>query len=258
MNSNLIKALVASATLIAGAVSAQAAGFTNGGFEDGTFNGWTRGSGRWTGGAINTSDYFVGGSKYNASYDASEIVTPGADPIVGAALNRVYNGNFAVRVNNANNNYSVSAVRQTVVNYTDSQINFEWAAVLEESHNAYDSDNFTLTLKNDTKGTTLYSAQFNSATNGPIFTKTGNWYWTKWQVQTLNIAAADIGDTFTLELLASDCPYGGHAGYVYLDGFSNTVVINTTAVPEPSTYGLIGAGALVGMIALRRRFAKKA
>jgi hypothetical protein len=231
------------------------ANFINGGFEDGNFNGWTQGSGYWSGGAINTSDYFPGGSKYNAGADASAIVTPGPDPIVGAALNRVYHGNYAVRVNDWVNNYSASAIRQTVTNWSAPQITFEWAAVLQASHGATDSDNFTLTLKNDTKGTTLYSAQYNSATNGAMFNYFNGWYWTPWQVQTLN-TAADIGDTLTIELLGVDCPYGGHAGYVYLDGFGPTPP-PPPGIPEPSTYGMIGAGLLVALASLRRFFRKQ-
>jgi hypothetical protein len=247
------------AVLFAGA-SQLSAQFVNGGFEDGTFNGWTRGSGYWTGGwPINPSSYFPGGSNYNSYYDASAIVTQGDDPVVGSLLKTVYAGKYAVRANDWNNNYSVSTLRQTVTNYQDSSIYFEWAAVLEASHDSTDSDNFTLKLTNDTKGITLYQVSYNSHDNGSIFNSYGYWYYTDWQVQNLDVSAY-IGDTFTLELLASDCPYGGHAGYVYLDGFANVIVNpgdNNGAVPEPSTYGMIGAGALLAGVLIRRRFSKR-
>jgi hypothetical protein len=37
-----------------------------------------------------------------------------------------------------------------------------------------------------------------------------------------------------------DCPYGGHAGYVYLDGFGGIIPPPTT--PEPGTLALLGSG----------------
>ncbi len=238
--------------------STASAQFVNGGFEDGNFNGWTRGSGRWFGGSLNPSTYFSPGVNYSAAYDQSAIVTPGNDPIVGSLLNRVYSGNYSLRVNNQINDYSVSAVRQTVTNYTDDSIFFSWAAVLEDSHGSTDSDNFTLKLTNDTKGLTLYSVSYNSFDNGSIFKQFGNWYYTSWQVQNLDVSAYK-GDTFTLELLSADCPYGGHAGYTYLDGFGSVLppIPSSTAVPEPSTYGMIGAGVLLIGAMLRRRFAKR-
>lgn len=70
--------------------------FTNGGFEDGNWSGWTQGAGTWNGAwPINPDLYLPGGARYNMGYWRGDIVTPGNDPIVGAALNRVYNGGYA-------------------------------------------------------------------------------------------------------------------------------------------------------------------
>ncbi len=226
--------------------------FTNGGFEDGTFNGWTQGAGWWYGGwPLYPSNYLPGGSLYDISANASGIVTPGPDPIVGNLLNQVYNGSYAARVNDWYNNYSVSVISQTVTNYSDPKIYFAWAAVLEASHGPTDSDNFTLMLTDDTKGTMLYLVSYNSATNGPIFQPYGNWFYTNWQVQSLDVTALQ-GDDFTLTLLGSDCPYGGHAGYVYLDGFG--AAPPPPGTPEPGTLVMLGSGVLFAANWLRRRF----
>lgn len=238
--------------------------FINGGFEDGNFNAWTRGSGYLSSGQLtdnlNPSDFFSGGMKYNAGADASGIVTAGLDANTDNHLNRVYSGNYSARVNDGSQDYSVSGIRQTVTNYTDSNIFFAWAAVLEDSHGPTDSDVFKLTLTDDTTNSVLYNVTYNSAT-APIglFTESSaGWFYTEWQVQNLDVSALS-GHTFTLSLLASDCPYGGHAGYVYLDGFGSVLPPagpGPGAVPEPSTYGLFGAAALLGLIAYRRRFNK--
>lgn len=237
-----------------------AGSFVNGGFEDGTFNGWTQGAGCWNGGSgcaplapypLTPNDFLSGGQYYQFGYNASGIVTPGPDPIVGNLLNQVYNGSYAARVNDFVNNYSVSVISQTVNNYTDPFIYFAWAAVLQSSHGPTDSDNFTLQLVDDTTSTTLLNISYNSATNGSIFTYYNGWYYTDWQIEQLDVSALQ-GHDFTLTLLGSDCPYGGHAGYVYLDGFG--AAPPPPGIPEPGTLIMFGSGTLFAANWLRRRF----
>jgi PEP-CTERM motif len=235
------------------AVPAYAGSFVNGGFEDGTLNGWTQGGGYWQGEwPINPNDYLPGGSTYNPGYMVNTVVAPGADPIVGNLLNRVYSGNYSARVNDWNNNNSISVISQTVQNYTDPNIYFAWAAVLESSHGTTDSDNFILKLTDDSLGKTLYQVAFNSADAqySQLFHQYGYWFYTDWQVQQLDVSQFQ-GDTFTLTLLGSDCPYGGHAGYVYLDGFG---AAPPSRVPEPSSLILLGSS---GAVFLMRRVLRR-
>lgn len=150
--------------LVTFCMSASADTFVNGNFETGDLTGWTQGGGYWGGGwPIDPNSYLPGGANYDATGARLNIVTPGADPIVGAALNQVYSGNNSAKVNDQVNDNSVSVISQTVANYTDSHIFFAWAAVLEGSHDATDSDNFTLKLTDDTLGTTLYQVAYSSA-----------------------------------------------------------------------------------------------
>jgi hypothetical protein len=224
------------------------AGFVNGGFETGDMSSWTATGGSWHGGwPMNPANY------NNPSQFVGAVVTPGPDPIVGAALNRVYSGSYSVRVNDRINDYTVGVISQTVTDYTDPNIYFAWSAVLEGSHVANDSDNFTLALVDVTAGNeVLVNRSYSSYSATGLFNNTNGWYWTPWQTEQLS-----VGDrqhhTFTLTLLASDCPYGGHAGYVYLDGFGAAAPIQgDPSVPEPASMGLIGLG-LAGLVWYRRR-----
>ena len=140
---------------------------------------------------------------------------------------------------------------------------FAWNAVLEDSHGLTDSDYFSLTLRDNTTNTNLVSRAYSSAgsigsgTSGVTWTQFGNWYSSGWVVEQIDLAALSaVGHDFTLTLLASDCPYSGHAGYVYLDGFG-AVNPPTGQVPEPGSLALLGLG-FAGLAAARQRQKKAA
>lgn len=250
----MVRSGILAAALLVAATTAHAGTFVNGAFETGDLSGWTRGSGYWSGGwPLNPADYSLGGPSYNAGADASGVVSSGLDPRTDNTLNMVYSGNYSARVNDSNNNNSVSTLIQSVTNYTDPNIYFAWAAVLQGSHGLTDSDNFTLTLTDDTMGTTLYQRSYSSASAAgtALFTQSSTgWYYTTWQIENLDVSGAS-GHNFTLALLAADCPYGGHAGYVYLDGFGS--VIPPVGVAEPASLALLGMGFVgLGLIRTRR------
>jgi len=125
-----------------------------------------------------------------------------------------------------------------------------------DSHAVGDSDYFGLKLTDDTVRDTLYEVSYDSASTPGYFKQTGYWYYSDWQVKDLDVSARQ-GHTFTLTVLGSDCPYGGHGGYVYVDGFSNVVVPpGPGSVPEPASIALMGGGTLV-LAAIARRRARR-
>lgn len=201
--------------------------------------------------------YLPGGARNDGGVvfaQKSAIVTPGPDPIVGNLLNRVYKDGYAARVNNWDNYSHVSAISQTVSNYTDPHIYFAWAAVLEASHGTTDSDYFALKLTDVTQGDTLYSVAYSSANTPGYFNWVGSWAYSPWQVQDLDVTARS-GHTFTLSLIGSDCPYTGHGGYVYLDGFGKEPP-KPDVIPEPCTMILFGTG-IAGAAGFLRKRSKK-
>ena len=77
------------------------------------------------------------------------------------------------------------------------------------------------------------------------------WYYSDWQIQDIDVSTRQ-GHNFSLSLLGSDCPYGAHGGYVYLDGFGAYIPPQGDTIPEPATLSLLGMG-LVGLISRKRK-----
>jgi len=223
----LIAVLLASSSLCVICPNAQAqstGAFTNGSFEGGDFTGWTVGGGYWYGGTYPVpTDYLPGGTLYDSSGAVTSITSAGFDQNTDNVLRTVYAGNHSGMVNDPLNNYSVSVISQRVNGYTDNAIAFAYAAVLEQSHGPSDSDAFIITLTDNTTNEILYSYNLNSATAPGTFTYSSTgWYYTDWITQSIDVSSRHLHD-FTLSLLANDCPYGGHAGYAYLDGFGSVL-----------------------------------
>jgi hypothetical protein len=261
-----LKSLAFGLAALVVASATHAAGFVNGGFEDGNTNGWTVGGGSRNGvdiAQLNPSAYLPGGSLYNATIanTHSAVVSPGADPSPGfGALmpNIVYGGNSAFRLEDRTTGGYVSVISQTVTNYTDSDIFFTWLAVLENGgHSAEQSAVMIIELRDLTANNVLISRVYNAVGGGggvdSRFATFGNFYYTpQWQIEQLSIDASLSGHDFRLTVLASDCAPTGHEGYLYLDGFGAVNPPPGGTVPEPGTLALAGA-ALLGMVGMRRR-----
>ncbi|HPU14582.1 MAG TPA: hypothetical protein PK808_00725 [Polymorphobacter sp.] len=169
IRTKLLLATVCTASLMG---AAHADTFINGSFESGSLNGWTIGGGDWYGGAYPVAqDYLPGGGAYNLSSSAVTITNSAFDSNTDNVLSQVYAGSHSVQVNDPYQNNSVSVISQRVNNYSDPLIAFAYAAVLESSHDTYDSDAFIVTLTDVTTSETLYSFNLNSATAPGVFTQ---------------------------------------------------------------------------------------
>lgn len=259
---------VTSAVLALVAGASQAAGFVNGGFEDGNFNGWDSGGGCRApvfNNALVATDYLSGGSRYGSTSGCSgtgqgavtahsQVIGTGyVDPNVGGLLgSTVYSGSYAARVEDTTWGGYASVLSQTVNNYTDTDIFFAWKAVLLGAHGITDAATFIITLRDLTTGTNIIRREYNAAAfpGAPFSQSGGNYYTANWQIEQLTLTQAQIGHDFQLTVLAADCEPTGHWGYVYLDGFGN--VAPPPGVPEPGSLALAGL-ALAGVAASRRR-----
>jgi hypothetical protein len=239
------------------AVSSPAfADIINGGFEEGTFNGWT-------------------------TAGKTSITSASEDPRANGALSAVGNRSHSAMVGDpyapfADGYWRNSSVTQTWAKSSAfSHLYFNWAAVAlvpVEGPGGHDLDEtpwFQIQVRDTTTNATLFSQEYYSGSVGGGITpgwlagstdvngyNTGDpgiWYYRPWNTFDLDLAGIADGDLLQVTLTTRDCTLGGHSSYAYLDGFAS--VPNPIPTPEPTAMFLLGLG-LVGMAGLRRKFQK--
>jgi len=148
-------ACAAAAALALACAPAWSGGFTNGGFETADTTGWTTGTGYRAGvdnASLDPLAFLPGGALYDASLNHSAVVGAGIDPNTDGHLSTVYSGNYSFRAEDLIYGGYGSAISQHVTNYTDPQIFFAWAAVLEGAHGPDEAATFKLVLRDETLG----------------------------------------------------------------------------------------------------------
>jgi hypothetical protein len=222
--------------------------FINGGFEQNSFQGWTLGGGSNPGLAGNPP--FTGASiQINGS-------TPGPASIVGQGstdprapqilLPRV--GSFTAKINDEATGARITTLRQTDV-LTSADIDpadglphlrFAFAPVLDDpSHQPQEQPYFYVAVRNSADNTVLFEQFAYSGQPGVNFLNdVGNWRYLPFQNVDAVLPASAIGQAIELTTIAADCSLGGHAGYVYIDGFGSAPVGGPTpprpAMPVPA------------------------
>ena len=267
--------------LVFGVFSAMAvtvfADFINGGFEDGNTTGWTAGGGTWaadnpSGANVRTTST-TNPNKSATIHDATGLVAASvADPNTLGNLYEVLQGNYSERVNNSDTSYHFSTFTQTESSYTNQNLYFGFAAVLEEPGNDHPQSaapHFAFSIVDNTLGATLFSTAFNvynAASTGIAWhdgkvTGGNTWKYSDWNVVHVDMTQY-MNDSITVSVSAYDCGWGGHGGYAYVDSFQPTepipnpgVTMNlieaanlppppAAAVPEPASVGLWVLGGL--------------
>lgn len=232
------------------AVSADTSNFTNGGFETGDYTGWTQGGGIWLSPQQppDPAAYLPGGSGFDPLYMASSVLRApvAADPRTDGRLAPIPSGANTAKINDETGNLSVSVISQTITGNNIGHVVFSWAAVLQASHGVADSDRFLVRLTDQNTGENLFLATYSSATAplSGLFTQSSTgWFYTSWQTQDIDVTTRR-GHAFTLTVLAADCPYADHAGYVYLSAAHTTALTSgPLTINSSSNLGTLNQGA---------------
>lgn len=240
--------------------------FQNGGFEQNSFTGWTLGGG--------TNPGLIGAPPFTG---ASINITPGAPgpaAIVGSmtdphapALVLPRAGQYTAQLNDDNTGAIVTTMTQsdtvTAADIDSSDnlphIRFSFAPVLDDpNHSPEEQPYFYVSLKNLTTNTVIFEQFAYSGQAGVNFLNgNGSWKYLPFQNVDVALPANAVGQQIQLTVIAADCSLGGHAGYVYVDGFGSAQVppgpggpaAPSTPVPALGGEGLGLLGALLALVA---------
>ncbi|MBD3753020.1 MAG: autotransporter outer membrane beta-barrel domain-containing protein, partial [Micrococcales bacterium] len=224
------------------ALAAPALGQTvvNPGFESGDTTGWVLTGGTWT----STAQWPPADSTWSGAPNSYTITNAGdLDPFTGTPT--VFAGNHAIRLNDMSPNYGVTALSQSVANYTGNKLYYAWNAILEPSHGATDSPSFIIKVVDKTTGKVINNIAYSAYTaqNTTIFRQAGRYVTSDWKVEDIDMVA---GHDYDLLFVALDCPYGAHSGYVYVDGFGNAIpTANANVDFDPATDLTRGSDVLI-------------
>jgi hypothetical protein len=186
---------------------------------------------------VGSADMIVG--TYNTS------TTAGVDPIFDYYLKHTdanttslttlamyNNGSKALRINNDDNSFHTSSATQTAIipSLATPTLKFAWAAVLEDpGHDLANQPFVEVQVYDETAKTYILHQHYVSGipsfggwarlsnSNGTPVSPSGTpWNVIPWQTVNLDVSSA-VGHSVTVRVIASDCGYGGHGGYAYLD-----------------------------------------
>jgi hypothetical protein len=255
---NMARFLVAAA--LGGCACLAQAGFVNGGFEDGTLNGWTvRYGDNYSGNGLGGITW--GSWDYGSYGTAARVVGTHVDAY-NPAFNNPFNGSYMALLNDDQGMYHVTQIYQdgtiTAADLADGAVTADlyinWAGVLDDPGHYGGRDpwfDITVTRNGSVFGNEMHYATDPGWTQSAV-RNSGTWDYMWYKSGQYHLSGLNVGDVIGVQLTVADCAWGGHGGYAYLDG------IGTSYVPPPdvpdggTTMALLGLS-LSGIGLLRRK-----
>ena len=232
--------------------------FVNGGFEDGTLEGWQEAWG-WNPGLQGNPPFDHSSIAINSGGQRrAEVVGRTFDPRA-PQLVLPRTGEYAVRLNDEEvDSQNMSFITQSgVITEEDRDaadgklhIRFSYAAVLDDPNHAPSGQPYFHVLLTDlSTGDILYEDFAYSGQPGRYFYTTqygyGTWHSTPFIDVDMPVPGSSLGHEVQVRVLATGCPWGPHRGYVYVDAFGSQPI-----APQQTCLSSLAARAKPGKVQL--------
>lgn len=240
--------------------------FINGGFESGGWDGWTIEYGSVSSAPTYSPDW----SSTRADQPAPQIISASSSLDIGQTLDvNPYNGNYMAKINDITGNYHATRISQTDsigIDDIGDTLYVNWGAMLVNPSNHPDVDQPYFSIQIFQNDTLLdsFAANGNQAATDPSWMVAGSQYSDPLYYRSgqytfeLGSDLFSVGDSIMIQMFVTDCGYGAHGGFAFLDGIGTDYVAppggGTAPVPEPTTMLLFCSG-LAGLVgATRKKF----
>ena len=147
---------------------------------------------------------------------------------IGTIPNSPFGGSVVAMLNDLTASYKETKLSQTFpVTSANAIFNYAFAGLWQDGgsgHGCCSQSQLNILVKNCSGAIiscltpSLYPANWLCPSGGTTYSYTSTSFWTNWQTRSLDLSGY-IGSCITIEVISSDCAYGGHAGTVLFDAY---------------------------------------